>query len=37
VYPSIAAAYREIIPALRKQAKDPSYFIDRAPALSEAH
>jgi fatty acid desaturase len=29
VYPSIAAAYREIVPALRRQAKDPSYFVRR--------
>jgi fatty acid desaturase len=29
VYPSTWAAYREIIPALLKQRKDPSYFIQR--------
>ena len=34
-YPSIAAAYREIIPAVLRQARDPGYFIRRplpAPA-----
>lgn len=29
VYPSIWAAYREIVPALLKQRKDPGYFIRR--------
>jgi fatty acid desaturase len=29
VYPSTVAAYREIIPALLKQRKDPTYFIQR--------
>lgn len=29
VYPGILAAYREIIPALRRQAKDPDYFVHR--------
>jgi fatty acid desaturase len=29
VYPSTIAAYREIIPALLKQRKDPTYFIQR--------
>lgn len=28
-YPGIAAAYREIIPALRRQRRDPSYFVVR--------
>jgi fatty acid desaturase len=28
-YPSIAAAYREIIPALRRQRRDPSYYVTR--------
>jgi fatty acid desaturase len=28
-YPSILAAYREIIPAVRRQGKDPSYFVAR--------
>ena len=28
-YPSIAAAYREIIPAVLRQAKDPAYFVRR--------
>jgi fatty acid desaturase len=46
-YPSIFAAYREIIPTLLKQAKDPTYFARRplpgtttaplaAPVLSES-
>ncbi|MEY4372341.1 MAG: hypothetical protein RL219_1110 [Actinomycetota bacterium] len=30
VYPSIAAAYREIIPALRRQLQDPTYFVERS-------
>jgi len=29
IYPSIAAAYREIVPALRTQAKDPDHFVHR--------
>jgi fatty acid desaturase len=29
VYPSLWAAYKEIIPTLLKQRKDPSYFIRR--------
>lgn len=28
-YPSIAAAYREIIPALRRQHREPGYFVER--------
>jgi fatty acid desaturase len=28
-YPSLLAAYREIIPALRHQRQDPSYFVQR--------
>jgi hypothetical protein len=28
-YPSIWAAYREIIPALLRQRKDPRYFVTR--------
>ena len=35
--PSIIAAYREVIPALRKQQRDPTYEIDRAiPGLADA-
>lgn len=30
VYPGIVAAYREIVPALRRQARDPEYFVDRS-------
>ena len=30
-YPSIWAAYREIIPALLKQRHDPAYFVRRSP------
>lgn len=29
-YPGIRAAYREILPALRRQANEPSYFVRRA-------
>jgi fatty acid desaturase len=29
VYPSTLAAYREIIPALRRQLQDPSYYVKR--------
>jgi fatty acid desaturase len=29
-YPSLWAAYKEIIPAVLKQLKDPTYFINRA-------
>jgi len=29
VYPSLAAAYREIIPTLARQRKDPSFFVER--------
>jgi fatty acid desaturase len=29
VYDGIVAAYREVIPALRRQAKDPTYFVAR--------
>lgn len=29
VYPSLAAAYREIIPTLARQRRDPSYFVER--------
>jgi fatty acid desaturase len=40
-YPSIFAAYREIIPAVLRQAKDPGYFVKRelplgAPAVMPA-
>jgi len=28
-YPGVWAAYREIIPALLRQAKDPSWFVQR--------
>jgi fatty acid desaturase len=28
-YPSIFAAYREIIPAVLRQARDPNYFVKR--------
>jgi hypothetical protein len=28
-YPSLFAAYREIIPAVIRQLKDPTYFIKR--------
>ena len=34
-YPSIAAAYREIIPALRRQQHEPGYFLERTlPGVS---
>ncbi len=36
VYDGIWAAYREIIPALRRQSQDPSWFVDRAPTLRRA-
>jgi fatty acid desaturase len=29
VYPSMVAAYREIIPAVARQRHDPSYFVQR--------
>ncbi|MCY4462410.1 MAG: fatty acid desaturase [Albidovulum sp.] len=29
VYPSVWACYREMIPAIRKQLKDPHYFVER--------
>ncbi len=29
VYPSLAAAYREIVPTLARQRRDPSYFVER--------
>jgi fatty acid desaturase len=47
-YPSTIAAYREILPALARQLRDPTYFVKRelpssarsvpvgAPALAEA-
>jgi fatty acid desaturase len=28
-YPSLVAAYREIVPALAKQRKDPTHFVRR--------
>jgi fatty acid desaturase len=34
--PSIAAAYREFVPVLLRQRRDPSYFIDRRPLLASA-
>ena len=33
-YPSSIAAYREIIPALARQLKDPTYFVRRELPLS---
>jgi fatty acid desaturase len=36
-YPSTIAAYREIIPALRRQARDPRYFVERQlPATAQS-
>jgi hypothetical protein len=29
-YPSLGAAWREILPALLRQARDPGYFVARA-------
>ncbi len=34
--PSIAAAYREIIPVMLRQWRDPAYFIDRRPLITSA-
>jgi fatty acid desaturase len=34
-YPSLYAAYREIIPAVRRQLDDPSFFVQR-PLPNEA-
>lgn len=36
VYDGIVAAYREIIPALRRQAQDPTWFVDRASTIRPA-
>jgi fatty acid desaturase len=37
-YPSCWAAYREIIPALVRQRKDPGWFVERAvPRSAESH
>lgn len=34
-YPNCWAAFREMIPAILKQRKNPFYFVDRAPLLPE--
>lgn len=34
-YSGLAEVYREIIPALRKQMRDPGYFVDRSAQLPE--
>ena len=34
--PSIAAAYRELVPVLLRQRRDPNYFIDRGPLIPSA-
>jgi fatty acid desaturase len=30
-YPSVLAAYREIVPALLRQAKEPAWCVERKP------
>jgi fatty acid desaturase len=32
---SIVAAYREIVPALKRQVHEPEFFVDRTPALAQ--